>query len=110
MGFPHDKATHHFRRMTDGGAIEVVANDPKDSANAEVIRSHLRHIVMMFGDDDFSAPIFTHDGVPPGVTTIKNVGYFVTQRIFSQEVLVGRRKDTYDLLAYPALSQHVPGS
>jgi hypothetical protein len=71
MGFPHDKATHHFRRMTDGGAIEVVANDPKDSANAEVIRSHLRHIVMMFGDGDFSAPIFTHDGVPPCVTTMK---------------------------------------
>jgi hypothetical protein len=33
MGFPHDKATHHFRRITDGGAIEVVANDSKDSAN-----------------------------------------------------------------------------
>jgi len=23
MGFPHDKTTHHFRMMSDGGTIEV---------------------------------------------------------------------------------------
>ena len=27
MGFPHDKTTHHFRMMSDGGAIEVTVND-----------------------------------------------------------------------------------
>jgi len=32
MGFPHDKTTHHFRLYSDGGAIEVTANDGKDSA------------------------------------------------------------------------------
>jgi TusA-related sulfurtransferase len=71
MGFPHDKTTHHFRMMADGGAIEVVANDPKDLTNVEAIRSHLSHIAMMFGTGDFSAPMFIHDGVPPGVTTMK---------------------------------------
>lgn len=71
MGFPHDKTTHHFRMTADGGAIEVTVNDPSDKANTQAIRSHLSHIAMMFGDGDFSTPTFIHDGVPPGVTTMK---------------------------------------
>ncbi len=71
MGFPHDKTTHHFRMMGDGGAIEVTANDPKDKTDMEAIRSHLVHIAAMFGAGDFSTPMFVHDGVPPGVTTMK---------------------------------------
>jgi len=71
MGFPHDKTTHHFRLISDGGTIEVTANDPNDKANTAAIRSHLSHIATMFGDGDFSAPMFTHDTVPPGVTTMK---------------------------------------
>ena len=71
MGFPHDKTTHHFRMMSDGGAIEVTVNDPNDKTNLEAIRSHLSHIAMMFGNGDFSAPMFIHDGVPPGVTAMK---------------------------------------
>ena len=71
MGFPHDKTTHHFRMMADGGAIEVAANDPNDKTNTEAIRSHLTHIAMLFGAGDFSTPMFVHDGVPPGVTTMK---------------------------------------
>jgi hypothetical protein len=71
MGFPHDKTTHHFRMAADGGAIEVTANDSGDEANTAAIRSHLEHIAMMFGNGDFSTPMFIHDGVPPGVTTMK---------------------------------------
>ena len=26
---------------------------------------------MMFGNGDFSTPMFVHDGIPPGVTTMK---------------------------------------
>ena len=29
MGFSREKTTHHFRLFKDGGAIEVVANDPR---------------------------------------------------------------------------------
>ena len=71
MGFPHDKTTHHFRMATDGGAIEVTAKDPSDKANTTAIRTHLSHIAMTFSDGDFSTPMFIHDGVPPGVTTMK---------------------------------------
>lgn len=71
MGFPHDATTHHFRLMSSGGAIEVSANNPGDKANTEAIRVHLKHIATMFSNADFSTPMFIHDGVPPGTTTMK---------------------------------------
>ena len=71
MGFPHDKATHHFLLSLDGGAIEVTANDSKDSQNVQAIRSHLKHVAAMFSNGDFSVPMFVHDQVPPGVPTMK---------------------------------------
>jgi hypothetical protein len=71
MGFPQDKTTHHFHLMSDGGSIEVAANDSGDKTNTEAIRSHLTHIAMMFSKGDFSTPMFIHDGIPPGVTTMK---------------------------------------
>lgn len=71
MGFPHDKTTHHFRLHSDGGAIEVTANDNNDSQNLQAIRSHLTHIVTMFSDGEFSIPMFVHDQVPPGVPVMK---------------------------------------
>jgi len=72
MGFPHDKTTHHFRLYRDGGAIEVTVNDSKDDANIKAIRSHLTHITRLFGDGDFSTPMFIHSQVPPGVEVMKN--------------------------------------
>jgi hypothetical protein len=72
MGFSHDKTTHHFRLYSDGGAIEVTANDGKDSANIQAIRSHLAHIATMFSNGDFSIPMFIHDQVPPGVQVMKD--------------------------------------
>ena len=71
MGFPHDKTTHHFRLHADGGAIEVTANDAKDFQNIQAIRSHLKHIVWMFFQGDFSIPMFVHDQVPPGTSVMK---------------------------------------
>jgi hypothetical protein len=73
MGFPHDKTTHHFRMSADGGVIEVTANAMNDQTNTQAIRSHLSQIAVMFGDGDFSTPMFVHDGIPPGVTTMKLV-------------------------------------
>jgi hypothetical protein len=71
MGFSHETTTHHFRMASDGGAIELTANDLNDKASMEAIRSHLSHIAIMFGNGDFSTPMFVHDGIPPGVTTMK---------------------------------------
>jgi len=72
MGFPHDRTTHHFRLLPDGGAIEVTVNDSKDGEDLQAIRSHLSHIATMFSNGDFSIPMFVHSQVPPGVTEMKD--------------------------------------
>ena len=71
MGFPHDKTTHHFLLSETGGSINVTANDPNDSANIQAIRMHLEHIAAAFAGGDYSTPMFVHDEVPPGVTSMK---------------------------------------
>jgi hypothetical protein len=71
MGVAHEKSTHHFRLMTDGGAIELTANDPNDKDTRDQIRTHLSHIVQMFTDGNFQVPMFIHDRVPPGVPVME---------------------------------------
>ncbi|HVN21726.1 MAG TPA: hypothetical protein VMU05_23270 [Dongiaceae bacterium] len=73
MGFSHEKTTHHFRLFTDGGAIEVEANDPKDTESRDQIRVHLKHIAQMFSAGNFEIPMFIHDQVPPGVPVMKRL-------------------------------------
>jgi len=71
MGFAHEKTTHHFRMAADGGAIEATVNDSGDQTSTAAIRSHLKQIAIMFSNGDFSTPMFIHDSVPPGTTTMK---------------------------------------
>jgi len=73
MGFSHDKATHHFRLYADGGAIEVQANDAKDTATRDAIRGHFSHITKMFAAGDFTAPILIHSQNPPGSDVMKRL-------------------------------------
>jgi hypothetical protein len=73
MGFSHEKTTHHFRLLKDGGAIEVSSNDPKDTGSRDQIRGHLKHIAMSFSTGNFEMPMFIHDQVPPGVPVMKRL-------------------------------------
>lgn len=73
MGFSHEKTTHHFRLTPDGGAIEVTANDPKDTTSLEKIRKHLAHIAKLFKEGNFSTPMFIHGEAPPGVPVMKSL-------------------------------------
>lgn len=66
MGFDHLKTTHHFLLANDGGAIQVEANDAKDTASRDQIRGHLRHIAMMFSEGNFEIPMLIHEKTPPG--------------------------------------------
>ena len=50
MGFQHEKTSHHFRLTPSGGAIEVSANDPADTASRDAIRTHLAHIAGKFSE------------------------------------------------------------
>ncbi len=89
MGFSHEKTTHHFRLYPDGGAIEVEANDPKDTASRDQIRTHLSHIARMFADGNFNAPMLIHDQTPPGVPVLQRLKSEVTYR-FEETRLGGR--------------------
>src|ERR1044072_7098571 len=60
MGFSHEKTTHHFRLTSNGGAIEVTSNDPKDIASRDQIRMHLSRIAVLFKHGAFSKPMLTH--------------------------------------------------
>ena len=73
MGFDHTKTTHHFILSRDGGAIEVNANEAADSASRAEIRTHLRHIAMMFAAGNFKAPILIHEQDPPGAATMQQL-------------------------------------
>ena len=73
MGFSHAKTTHHFRLKSDGGVIEVAANDAADTASRDQIRQHLKHIAKKFAAGDFSAPMFIHAETPPGVPAMKRL-------------------------------------
>lgn len=80
MGFDHTRTTHHFRLSVGGGAIEVTANDPSDAESRDQIRMHLAHIEKMLAAGDFSIPMFVHDTVPPGVTTMKRLASAIRYR------------------------------
>src|SRR3954464_14488320 len=66
MGFDQSKTTHHFRKLEDGGAIEVTVNDSADNTNLSAVRNHLSQIAKQFAAGDLSAPVMTHAEVPPG--------------------------------------------
>jgi hypothetical protein len=67
MGFSHEKTTHHFHLLADGGAIEIHSNEPTDAKSQEAIRQHLAMIAVRFSQGDFAIPMFIHSTVPPGV-------------------------------------------
>jgi hypothetical protein len=78
MGFDQQTTTHHFLLSNDGGRIEVTANDAGDTAAIDQIRSHLRHIRLMFADGNFEAPMLVHAKQPPGTPRMKQAGADIT--------------------------------
>ena len=80
MGFSHEKTTHHFRLYANGGAIDVTANDAKDTQSRDQIRMHLSHIAGRFAAGNFRAPMLIHDQAPPGVPTLQRLKTEVSYR------------------------------
>jgi hypothetical protein len=73
MGFSQEATKHTFRLFTDGGAIEVRAIDPGDSASLGMVRHHLHMIAASFADGDFSKPDVVHGRLPDGAATMKEL-------------------------------------
>ena len=70
MGFSHEKTTHHFVLTQDGGLIEVRANDLKDATSLDQICDHFQHIVHLFAEGNFNAPMLVHSQDVPGTATM----------------------------------------
>jgi hypothetical protein len=71
MGFDQLKTTHHFVLASDGGSIQVEANDANDSSSRNQIRRHLRHIAKMFSEGNFQTPMLVHAQTPPGTNVMR---------------------------------------
>jgi hypothetical protein len=103
MGFSHEKTTHHFILLTDGGAIEVSANDATDTQSRDQIRMHLKHITQMFAKGNFNAPMLIHAQPPPGVEVMQQKMAAIDYQ-FSESQTGGRvRITTKDAAALQAI-------
>ena len=72
MPFDLDKTTHVFRKMDDGGVQTVTANDPADTEQVALIRSHLQGEMDRFSDGDFGDPASIHGGEMPGLRELED--------------------------------------
>ena len=103
MGFSHEKTTHHFHILTDGGAIEIQANGPTDAGSQDAIRRHLAMSATRFSQGDFSLPMFIHATVPPGVDTMKQLKSRITYEAENTERGAQLRMTTHDAEALAAI-------
>jgi len=74
MPFSLDSTTHVFEMTTTGGVQQVVAKDPADSAQIQLIRQHLMHEATQFQSGDFSDPMALHGHDMPGLKELSDGG------------------------------------
>jgi hypothetical protein len=103
MGFSHEKTTHHFHLLADGGAIEIQSNEPTDGASQKAIRRHLAMIAVKFSDGDFAIPMFIHATLPPGVETMKRLKSTITYDAENTQRGAQLRMTTHDAEALRAI-------
>lgn len=71
MPFDLDRTTHHFTSRTDGLLQEVIADDPDDAVQRDLIRQHLRAEVQRFKGGDFGDPARIHGEQMPGLRQLE---------------------------------------
>jgi hypothetical protein len=71
MPFDLNATTHIFTRTRTGGIQRVVAKNPDDTPQIEMIRAHLRDIAGKFSRGDFSAPAHVHGAIMPGLADLR---------------------------------------
>ena len=71
MPFDLSKTSHVFQDLPDGGLQTVTANDPADTLQLRLIRSHLREEAEKFSRGDFDDPMAIHGHAMPGVAELR---------------------------------------
>ena len=67
MPFEMSKAMHVFEMTETGGIMSVIAKDPGDAQQVQLIQQHLRHESQLFQQGDFSDPMTLHGHDMPGL-------------------------------------------
>jgi hypothetical protein len=71
MPFDLAATQHIFTRTADGGVQRVVARNPADVRQVELVRAHLRGIADKFSHGDFSDPAQIHGEAMPGLAQLR---------------------------------------
>ena len=71
MPFDLERTTHRFEKRASGGVQTVVAHDPGDRKQAELIRTHLAKEARLFRQGVFADPVTIHGPDMPGVTELR---------------------------------------
>jgi hypothetical protein len=71
MPFKLSATTHVFTKTPTGGIQQVVAKDPTDEQQIQLVRDHLSEITARFHQGDFSGPTQIHGAQMPGLAQLK---------------------------------------
>jgi hypothetical protein len=71
MPFDLNRTTHTFTQTTDGGVQKITVNDPADTRNLVLIRSHLRDEAEQFRAGNYSDPAKIHGMDMAGVKDLE---------------------------------------
>jgi hypothetical protein len=78
MPFDLERTTHQFTKTDTGGVQTVVADDPQDTTQIDLIRQHLTDEVARFQRGDFTDPAAIHGNQMPGLQTLRGHGGRIT--------------------------------
>ena len=70
MPFDLERTTHLFQKMPDGGLQTVTSDDPADTEQVGLIRTHLRAEAERFAAGDFGDPAQIHGAMMPGLAEL----------------------------------------
>jgi hypothetical protein len=78
MPFDLEATTHHFEPTGDGLVQTVVADDPGDTEQVELIRAHLAEEAERFSRGDYGDPETIHGEAMPGLRELEAAAGAVT--------------------------------
>ncbi|MEV2215044.1 aspartate carbamoyltransferase [Streptomyces sp. NPDC050997] len=71
MPFDLEQTTHHFTPTETGGVQDVVADQPDDAKQVNLIRTHLQQEAKAFGQGDFGDLAQIHGDTMPGLAELE---------------------------------------
>ncbi len=103
MPFDLDATTHYFEPSEDGGLETVLADDPSDSEQIELIQQHLREEAAAFARGEFDDPAQIHGEDMPGLATLEAKADEIGIEYFSRDDGAEIRFTTDDPILVTAL-------